>query len=94
MIHPNVEVVGEEALFMASLGGAASALEAHLIRRVDDGQFIRLFLPADRDVTAFNSGDTSQLLIDQVISFRTGRPMNGGVLLQRRAGGVDVSSHT
>ena len=94
MIHPNVEFIGEEVRFLASLEGAAPALEAHLQRRVEDGQFIRLFQPSDREITDFVAGTASQLVIDQVISFRTGRSMSGGVVLQRRAGGIDVSSHT
>jgi hypothetical protein len=95
MIHPNVEVVGEEAPFMTSLGDAAPALEAHLIRRVEDGQFIRLFLPIERHVREFTSGKASQLLIDQVISFRTGKAMSGGVVLYRNSTGeLSISSHT
>ena len=95
MIHPHIEVIGEETPFMASLGDAAPALEAHLIRRVEDGQFIRLFLPLERYVEEFMNRKASQLVIDQVISFRTGKTMNGGVVLYRNmAGELSISSHT
>lgn len=95
MIHPHIEIVGEGPTFMASLGEAAPALEAHLIRRAEDGQFIRLYVPTERHVNEFTSGKASQLVIDQVISFRTGSAMSGGVVLYRdSAGEIVVSSNT
>ncbi|WP_407542952.1 hypothetical protein Q0M94_25090 (plasmid) [Deinococcus radiomollis] len=95
MIHPHIEVIGEEAPFMESLGDAAPVLEAHLIRRVEDGQFVRLFLPIERYVNEFMSGKASQLLIHQVISFKTGDPLIGGVVLYRNmAGELSISSQT
>jgi hypothetical protein len=95
MIHPHIEVIGEETPFMESLGDAAPALKAHLIRRVEDGQFIRLFLPLERYVEEFTSGKASQLLIDQVISFRSGKAMDGGVVLYRNmAGELLICSNT
>ena len=95
MIHPHIEIVGEGPTFMASLGEAAPVLEAHLIRRAEDGQFIRLYVPTERHVTEFRSGKASQLVIDQVISFRTGSAMSGGVVLYRNmAGELSISSNT
>ena len=96
MFHQNVEFVGEQSdtQFLTRLEVGAPELQAHLQRRVEDGQFIRIFQPSDREIADFIAGTASQLVIDQVISFRTGPSISGGVVLQRRAGGIDVSSHT
>jgi hypothetical protein len=96
MFHQHIEFVGEQSdtQFLSRLNVGVPELQAHLQRRVEDGQFIRLFQPSDREIAEFVAGTASQLVIDQVISFRTGPSMSGGVLLQRRAGGIDVSSHT
>ena len=96
MFHQHIEFVGEQSdtQFLSRLEAGVPELQAHLQRRVEDGQFIRLFQPSDREIAEFVAGTASQLVIDQVISFRTGKRVSGGVVLQRRAGGIDVSSHT
>ncbi|WP_189091557.1 hypothetical protein [Deinococcus ruber] len=72
--------------------GARAAVETYFQRIAASGTSIKLRSPESRELERFLSG--SELLLDQVIIYPSGKPLTSGLYLHVEAGQLIATSHS